>query len=359
MAHLLLAGYFGEGNLGDDSMLLGFVHGLGQTHHDITVMSGRPEETDRLYGLRAVARKDPKAFSRALDACDCVVFPGGSLFQDSTSTKSVAYYQQLVKRAKKAGKRVFLLGQGVGPLTGFLGKRMAADAFQAADYVTVRDPGSFETLKQIGVKRAVKVTADCAFLLPKPLDSPDVTEFKVGSMRAVGIAPRPYGKPKQNVKMFADLARMLYQANLMPVLIEMDRDEDGDTILGISKAFGGKIPDIRKVGTPMQLQQRIARMDSMIAMRLHAAILATTVGVAPLLLSYDPKVQALGRMLELPTLGMDGLTAQRIFDAFMEFQRHREQATRLLDRRVEEQKALAQQNVEIVNESLGVPAASG
>ena len=52
--NLLLAGYIGCGNLGDDAIALGFVQGLGNSGYDITVMSGRPEETNRLYGFSVI-----------------------------------------------------------------------------------------------------------------------------------------------------------------------------------------------------------------------------------------------------------------------------------------------------------------
>src|SRR5688572_18301017 len=193
--HLLLAGYFGSGNLGDDAMLLGFVHSLGEGF-EITVLSGGPEETFRNYGLRSVPKMDMKEVDQAIKKCDALVFPGGSIFQDVTSLRSVAYYSQLVKKAKSARKRVFLLGQGVGPLNRFLGKRMAASAFNAADVIAVRDPGSAISLKNLGVKGNIRLTADPAFLLPAVPDD-GAQNFAVGNMTTVGISPRPFGKDKK------------------------------------------------------------------------------------------------------------------------------------------------------------------
>ena len=152
MAHLLLSGYFGCGNLGDDAILLGFVEGLKNTPHDLTVLSGNPDDTFRNYGFRSVPRKDMKSVREAIERCDALVYPGGSIFQDVTSFKSVAYYSQLVKWAKGANKKVVLLGQGVGPLTGFLGKGAARSAFNSADAIAVRDPQSLSTLKSLGPK---------------------------------------------------------------------------------------------------------------------------------------------------------------------------------------------------------------
>lgn len=352
MPNLLLAGHFGCGNLGDDAIMLGFVQAIG-TEFDVVVMSGVPEDTYRLYGLRSIQRKDMSSFSDEVDRCDALVFAGGSIFQDATSARSVAYYANLVKRAKKANKKVFLVGQGVGPLDGFFSKRMAASAFNAADAIVCRDPSSPSLLKSIGVTAPIKVGADLAFLLPETAPSEDAS-YAVGNMKTVGIAPRPFGNnSKAAVQLFGDLARLLFQANMMPVLIEMDSKHDGPLIMEISKTQGGKVPDIRKLTTPMHVQGRMARMDAVIAMRLHAGILATTVGIAPFMLSYDPKVAAFAKMLDMGgSIAVEGLTAQRLFENFTAFQRERERNARTLAKKVEEFREAALVSVEAVRDGM-------
>lgn len=351
MANVLLAGYFGSGNLGDDAILAGFCNNLGPGF-DITVMSGAPEETYRHFGFRAIPRKDSKAFDEALSKADALIFPGGSIFQDVTSVRSVGYYSQIVRKAKKARKRVYLLAQGVGPLNRFLGKRMAASAFEMADVVTVRDPGSASALRAMGIKGDIKVTADPAFLL-SPGAETDSAGFSVGNMTTVGIAPRPYAKDKKAVqKVFGDLAKLLFQNNFLPVLLEMDRNEDGQLIVDISKAQGGKIPDIRRLQLPQQMQRRMSRMHAVVGMRLHAGILAASVGVPPFMVSYDPKVAAFSKMMELPHATMEGLTGQRLFELFMSFQRDRERMLKIVEAKRNEMADLARQNISIVRESL-------
>lgn len=356
MANLLLAGYFGAGNLGDDAILLGFIQGLGRTAHDITVMSGNPEETYRHYGLQAIDRKNMGAFKDALEKCDALVFPGGSIFQDASSVKSVAYYGNLVKMAKSKGKRVVFLGQGIGPLTTFLGKRWAASAFNMADVVAVRDPASMTTLQSLGVKKPIKVTADLAFLLPPPKEN-DGPGFSVGGMKAIGISVRPHGKKDDVKELFGEFARMLFNAQMMPVFIEMDKHNDTQLILDISKAQGGKIPDIRNLQTPMQVQQRMSRLEAVVAMRLHAGILAATVGVPPFMVSYDPKVNAFSKLLDLQAApSVVGLTPQRLFDSFMQFMKDRERNEKLMERKMADLVKLAQLNLEILDDILPNPA---
>lgn len=333
--------------------MLGFVQHLQAANFEVSTLSGNPDETYRLYGINSIARKDMGAVKRAILEHDALVFPGGSIFQDVTSVRSVAYYSQLVKIAKGANKRVAMLAQGVGPLNKFLGKRMALQAYNMADIVSVRDPGSAQSLRSLGLKKKVFVTADMAFLLPPPREIPDQETFKIGDMQTVGLSPRPHGKGKDVVNLFGGLARLLFQAKLMPVLIEMDRAEDGPLILEISKEQGGKIPDLRKIQTPMQLQQRLVRMDGVIAMRLHAGVLAATVGVPALMVSYDPKVAAFAKLMDFGNApAVEGLSSQRLFDRYMEFQKDRDKNRASLDKKLVEMTRLARQNIELIEEGL-------
>ncbi|HLK16105.1 MAG TPA: polysaccharide pyruvyl transferase family protein [Fimbriimonadaceae bacterium] len=354
MAAILLAGYFGSGNLGDDAILQGYVLGMREAGMDeeFHVLSGSSESIQRNYGLISWDRKNMRQVAEAISKCDLLVFPGGSIFQDATSTRSVAYYRELVVRAKKAGKKVLLLGQGVGPLTSFFGKRMAVEAFKAADAIAVRDPGSLTTLKSLGVNRPIQVTADSAFLLPPPPENPGEV-YAVAGMRSIGIAPRPFGKTKETVTLFSDLCGLIFRAHMVPVLIEMDRFEDGDLIDLIEKKSGGRISHIRKLDVASTAQTRLARMDGVIAMRLHAAILAATVGVPPLIVNYDPKTLAFAKLLGLPIPpAIEGLTAQRLFEMFMEHQKATERNRQIVLRSVKELTDLAVGNLELTKKFL-------
>lgn len=359
MAQILMAGHFGAGNVGDDAIMLGFLEGLGQSGVEATVMSGTPEETFRSYGVRGIPRKDKGAFASELENIDALVFAGGSIFQDVTSVKSAIFYASLVKKAKQAGKKVYLVGQGVGPLTSFFGKRAAIGAFNAADAVVVRDPISAQTLKDLGVRRPVSVGADLAFLLqPPPPSSGGDSSFAVADMKSVGVAPRMWGKnSKEVVACFGEFCRLMFQARYVPVLIPMDRHQDTPMIQAICDAQGGKIPDLRKITSPTQLQARLSRMEAIVSMRLHGGILAATVGVPSLMVSYDPKVTAFAKSIDGPqALPIEGLSAQRLFENFQSFIKDRDRYAQIIDRKRSELTRQAMVNVQVVVEGLkGAP----
>lgn len=354
MARLLLAGYFGCGNYGDDAILLGFIEGIRSTGHQFSILANQPERMIRTYGLTAVPRMDAASVKSAISECDALVFPGGSIFQDVTSVRSVFYYWNLVKTAKKQKKKVMLLAQGVGPVNKWMGKRLTRASFDRADLVTVRDPQSAQTLKSLGCKINPRVTVDMAFLLPEP-DLQEGTSFGAGGMKTVGLSARPYGRDrnKQVIELYSELARLLFQGGYMPVMMAMD-EVDQPLIDEISKKNGGKIPDLKGLSGPGPLQQRIARMEAVIAMRLHAGILATTVGVPPYMLSYDPKVNAFANSMGFGTPpSMEGLTAGRVFDGFQAFIKDRERMSENLKKKREDFAKQARVNIELLVNALG------
>lgn len=352
MASVLLAGYLGCGNLGDDAIMVGFAEAANTVGIECVALSGSPDETYRYHRISAVPRRNMKLVAAEMEKHDALVFPGGSIFQDVTSVGSVLYYQQLVKIAKRAKKKVFLVGQGVGPLKTFLGKRAAISAFNDADFICVRDPGSMSTLRGFGIKTPMKVTADSAFLLPVPSLDDDPGGFQVGNMKTVAVAPRPI-KGVDVVGLVSDFCQMVFRSGQMPVLVGLDRNEDGPLIQAIEDKSGGKIPDLTKVTSPADLQRRLSRMDAMISIRLHGGILATTVGVPSLMVAYDPKVAAFAKLLDTgPSVSLEGLTAARLFDAYTDFSRKKELAVAITVKKREEMAKLAFGNVEVVRESL-------
>jgi len=337
--------------LGDDAVLAGFTGALSSADFEVMAMSGSPDETYRNYGIPCIPRRDMSAYETALKESDALVFPGGSIFQDATSLRSVLYYRHLVKKAKQHGKKVLLLGQGVGPLKGYFAKKFTAEAFNAADGIAVRDPQSRQLLTSIGVKRRIDVAADSAFLMRRPPDLTDAA-FGVGTMKVIGIAPRPVKRNKEFAGLISALCTQIYRAGFMPALVEMDRHEDGPFIDAIEKEQGGKLVVVKKLATPVQVQQRFARMEAVIAVRLHAGILASTVGVPTMMLSYDPKVAAFAKLLDFPCLAVEGLSSERLFSQVKEFIKDKDRLRGRILEKTEELRTLANVSLQVLEREM-------
>ena len=189
-----------------------------------------------------------------------------------------------------------------------------------------------------------------AFLLPQPKIADDVAGFNVGTMKTIGVSARPLPGKIDVPGLIHEFCQLVFKSGMMPVLIEMDRQADNEIISAIEK-LGGKTPDLRKLGSPVVVQQRIARMDAVVAMRLHAGILATTVGVPAMMLNYDPKVSAFARSLDIGSaLPLEGLSPQRLFDSFQSFMKDRERHQKVVERKRTEFAEGAKANIDIIRQ---------
>jgi polysaccharide pyruvyl transferase WcaK-like protein len=81
---ILIAGYYGFGNAGDEAILESLVAGLRRDFSEaqITVFSGDPARTEGSHGVSAVPWLEPEAIQSAVQESDRVIIGGGGLFHD-------------------------------------------------------------------------------------------------------------------------------------------------------------------------------------------------------------------------------------------------------------------------------------
>lgn len=107
MGKILISGYYGFSNAGDEAMLTAIVTSLKQQDPqvELTVISGHPEVTAKLHPVKAVHRFDLPGIVRALWHADLLLSGGGSLLQNVTSRLSLYYYLSIIGLAGLMGKR--------------------------------------------------------------------------------------------------------------------------------------------------------------------------------------------------------------------------------------------------------------
>src|SRR5690625_4230984 len=154
MSKILISGYYGFDNAGDDSVLYGIISSLQKRDDALTfsVLSNRPEETERAFGVKAYNRWNITEVIRQLKKHDLLLMGGGSLLQDATSPRSVLYYLGIVLAAKWYRKPVVFYAQGIGPISKKISKWLIRRIVNKVDVITVRDDQSGQDLKELGVK---------------------------------------------------------------------------------------------------------------------------------------------------------------------------------------------------------------
>jgi len=110
MHRIVISGYYGFNNIGDESILKAVVENLQERLRriEITVLSQNPENTREKFGVKAVGRMKPVQIIRSIFKCDLLISGGGSLLQDVTSKRSILYYLAIMWIAILFRKKVFI-----------------------------------------------------------------------------------------------------------------------------------------------------------------------------------------------------------------------------------------------------------
>ena len=294
---VVISGYYGFDNCGDEAVLLAIIHCLRTLRPDvrIVVLSGNPKKTRKLYSVEAVNRWNPIKLALQIISCRLVISGGGSLLQDVTSTKSLRYYTAIINFAAILGKRVMIYSQGIGPLNSEKNRIRVSRAINRCHTVSVRDERSAELLRELGVHRSIQEFCDPVVALSH--DDVDYREIEE-ELRLYGSNRKP---------MMVAVRRWRDDRHLAPVAEFLDSQvKSGRDVLLVAAHYPEDMEAVDKVigmmaEVPLRLDKCLtarqflalsAHACMVFSMRLHGLICAFAVGTPILGLSYDPKVEA-------------------------------------------------------------------
>lgn len=284
---VLLAGYYGFGNLGDELLAQSVIQLLlsfGVKKEKIAILSNNPEESEEKFGVSAVDRWKISVIRKTLLISRTLLLGGGGLFQDATSARSCAYYWGLVRMARMARCRVWAVGQSVGPLVSPAAKWLARTAFAACEYTGVRDEESRALLSGFGL--AGELTPDLVFAL----DFPPLRD----KGRAVLINARPLKDARWGERV-ALVFREL-QDRGFPLRGVAFSAEDARELETLAASNGLTLENIAAPASAEDFLKISEDAFAAVGMRLHFGILSLRRGLSVLLAPYDPKVSGFARL---------------------------------------------------------------
>ena len=300
---VLLSGYYGFGNVGDEALLRIIVQRIRarMPKVEIEALSASPEATSAQYGIRATQRRDAGAVRAAMERADALISGGGGLLQNATSTRSLLYYAGIIRAAHRRKKKTMIFAQSVGPLDG-LGKFLVRTLCSGVDRATVRDRRSRELLQSLLPATKVEQSADPVFLLDLAPDERDVRNEGLDPVGApyVVVSVRKHQALRAGIPAIARAVDLLSREyGFRGVFLPMGGAEDADVATRVIRACES---------APMLLPERsiersaaiVASARAVIGMRLHALIFAARFAVPFLAIPYDPKVAALCEDLAYP-----------------------------------------------------------
>lgn len=293
---IIISGYYGLGNSGDEALLKSIVDDLRRHDPDIriTALSGDARHTREAYGIDTVDRFAPLAVLRAMSRAKLLISGGGSLIQDATSTKSLLYYLAIIAVAKLMGLKVMLYANGMGPISDKnVGK--VTRVLNRVDLITLRENISLAEISRCRITRPrVEVTADPAYLLRPcaPERAEELTRLFGGGERTVAISVREWKTAGGDFEaQLAKTADMLAEKGWTPLLFPMQLSKDLDISRRIMSKMKNPAGLVDREITVAEMLGVIQSCGAVIGMRLHSLIFASAVNVPMIGIIYDPKIR--------------------------------------------------------------------
>ena len=358
MSNIVISGYYGFGNAGDEAMLCAIIDAIRKEEADahITVISGNPKETSKKHNINAVGTFSAFGILKAIANSDLVISGGGSLLQDATSIRNTYYYLSIMSLAKMMGKKVMLYSQGIGPLNRPSTRRAVGFVLRFVDTITVRDSISKEELESLGIED-VEVTAD-AVLAMQPADlsiGAHILEGYTSKLsesieqpKKIGVAVRSWKEDTEYREALANvLSRLQEQDNVKIVFIPMSHPEDTKE----AKIIASYMPKGAIVlEGPFSTEEQVSlsgNVDLMIGIRLHALVFSSLMGKPVIGISYDPKITSFLHMIGQEPIGtMTHLREEALYQRCHKLLSSREEYQSSYDR-IETLRVDSQRNAEI------------
>lgn len=343
MGKIAIHGFYGCGNLGDESILKALLQEFCRISKiKVVVFSRDPQQIYVTHGVRSIHSQRRWSFLRRIweiKTSDLFVLGGGGLLKDyGNDSSSLKRWLRLLQLAQRLNVKTALCAVGVENIRYDDSRRLLKNVLDKVDLITVRDNQSKDILKSIGVKGEVKVVADPSVLL---------ADTNVREAKGLLMPPRVIicirhwfdkgfyiKKPEVNenfiksLSITADFLIEKYGATIEFIPMRAVSYDD-DRIVAKEAASYMKYKDKTKIHSCVPDVDgfiEIARQSSLvIGMRLHSLILATAVGVPVIGLEYMPKVRAFmnsidqsGYSLDLETITSDKLIRliEKTFDKY-------------------------------------------
>lgn len=232
-----------------------------------------------------------------------------------------------------------LFTQSLGPFDGLRRRRLLRFVLRRARLILVRDERSVGHLRALGVTANVRVAADAAFALA-PAGIGTGAPRRLPRAPRIGVSVRDWPHFRQGAQ--AGMAR--YRAAMAAFVADLvqrhgaevtflstcqgtpdywtDDSAVAERIVALTPPeAGARIAVDRAFRTPIQLLDRLAEFDMVVATRMHAAILALCAGTPVLPIAYEFKTRQLFARLGMDafTLDVETLTGENLIDAWQRF----------------------------------------
>lgn len=321
---VILSGFYGARNLGDEMILRSISSRLQEADPaiQVSVAAESPTRVEAAHGLQAFDRKSHTISGYQVKTASAVLLGGGGLWHDYTferggglpalftgGTISMAGFGILPMMGKVLEIPFHVVGLGVGPLTDPYARKTVKFLASQADSIYVRDPESAALLRSLPVDESrLTVGPDSVYAIDLDVVEPQVPDevrrLREEGYTVVGLNLRPWAQEdmlavalRVRDALVALAGQLAEQGKKLAVVAlpmqagdRMDRGAIGQVTRRLPKSIPSVFVDRQGEITLEEYLGTLECCDAVLAMRLHAALIAHRVGVPVVGLCYDPKV---------------------------------------------------------------------
>ncbi len=238
---ILLLGYYGFGNFGDEVSACAIRDALAKQGHAVTVVCANARKNSVRFGSKCVGRYR----FRALKDCRALILGGGSVLQDETSLRSFLYYAAWIALAKKRGLRVLLYANGIGPICTRLGKWLLPRVLRGVR-ILCRDDASFALCQASGFdcarcEDATALLSVRGASFPRLCDLPLFYASDGDAVTAQSVLCRPFCivAVRRGARYRAAIPESFWESVGVPILFTALQECDLPLCYRLAKHYGG------------------------------------------------------------------------------------------------------------------------
>ena len=300
-AKSLLFGYYGYANLGDDALLSVAIRRVQSEFGALVgALTHKPRSTAKKFAIPCYSRLSPFSVLYRLLKCERLIFGGGTVFQDSTSRRSLLYYFLVLRLALFFEKDVYLYANGIGQIRDGALRRALFRAFERCRYIGVRDERSLKMLKSalndtsrlaydpdLSLYLSASPTSRARFLLRHAFGGLQYPNSRFNSFFVVC----PHFRSSRFDRFELDLAiRRQKNKGLTPLFIPCS-PYDVYLCRRLSSKYGGGLISSRDLMSFSDLLSIFPFSKFVISMRYHPLLAARFCSVEHLPIGSDPKIE--------------------------------------------------------------------
>ena len=218
----------------------------------------------------------------------------------------------MVMFARTFGKKVYLIGNGVGPLTSGWGTTLARLICQMADSISVRDGESYKYLEKWGLTGKAVLSFDLSALI-EPAEIPETAINNGRNVLGLSVSPVYeiyYNDKNWDIQMVEKIAEVVNSwletepESEVWLFVFKGKSMDDDVL--ITERLREQLKPREKVKiidydpSPANTLARISRCHVFIGTRYHSSLFAYLSGIPLIVLNYHSKCRALAEDIGLP-----------------------------------------------------------